>query len=314
MFKQIRNENLKIYRRSRTWVMFGILLIAVLLQATFMFSMKTKVINNDWKQQLIQQNDYIQSQLAAPQLTRESKQLLQVEFIQNKYFIEHNQPPTDYSVWKFIGDASNQIILATIFTVILAGDMLATEFTWGTIKLLLIRPISRGKIMLAKFLAVCWFGLMSILLIFISSLLIGGGLFFGVNGGSEPYFYAVPSGNVVMMSYAGYACAAFLLKAPVLLMISTIAFMLSALTRSSSLAISLSLFFLFFGEYLTTLLGKYQWEKYVLFVNMDMTHYLNGNPLVPGMSIRFSIALMAVYFALFYSIGWISFTKRDISV
>ncbi|MGV2805439.1 ABC transporter permease subunit, partial [Clostridium perfringens] len=64
-------------------------------------------------------------------------------------------------VWTvFTWTESFTIYLSTIFTVIIAADIVAGEFAGGTIKLLLIRPWSRGKILLSKFTSLILFGLL----------------------------------------------------------------------------------------------------------------------------------------------------------
>ena len=52
------------------------------------------------------------------------------------------------------------IDFAGLFTIIIAAGIVASEFNWGTIKLLLIRPIKRGKILVSKYMTVLLFGLL----------------------------------------------------------------------------------------------------------------------------------------------------------
>ncbi len=44
-----------------------------------------------------------------------------------------------------------------------------------------------------------------------------------------------------------------------------------------------------------------------------MNQYINGSPLFEGMSLGFSIAVLAVYYVLFMAIAWVFFTKRDVA-
>ncbi len=59
-------------------------------------------------------------------------------------------------------------------------------------------------------------------------------------------------------------------------MIVTMAFMISTVFRSSSLAIGLSIFIMFAGQIITLLLMRYSWGKYFLFANTDLTPVLRG--------------------------------------
>ncbi len=60
------------------------------------------------------------------------------------------------------------------------------------------------------------------------------------------------------------------------------------------------------------MLSRFNWSKYILFANTDLTQYSTGKPLVEGMTIEFSIIVLIVYFVIFNVISYIGFTKRDI--
>ena len=80
-----------------------------------------------------------------------------------------------------------------------------------------------------------------------------------------------------------YVFATYGLKLIELVMIVTLAFMISTVFRSASLAIGLSIFIMFAGQVITLLLMRYTWGKYFLFANTDLTPYLKGQPLAEGM-------------------------------
>ncbi|MFL6556648.1 MAG: ABC transporter permease, partial [Bacillus sp. (in: firmicutes)] len=82
----------------------------------------------------------------------------------------------------------------------------------------------------------------------------------------------------------------------------------------SSLAIGLSLFLLFTGAQFTLLLSlKFSWAKYILFANTNLMQYVEGAPMVEGMSMSFSVLMLLLYFALFQSLAFIVFKKRDVA-
>ena len=77
-------------------------------------------------------------------------------------------------------------------------------------------------------------------------------------------------------------------------MLATMAFMISAVFRNSSLAIGLSIFLMFTGAELTGLLAmKFEWAKYVLFANTDLMQYFEGVPMVEGMTLPFSLIMIS---------------------
>ncbi|MFB6366244.1 ABC transporter permease [Paenibacillus elgii] len=206
-------------------------------------------------------------------------------------------------VLQFMSFSASLTPLVTIFSVIVAGDSVASEFTWGTVKLLLIRPASRGKILLAKYISVLLF-IVELLLIMLIISYFTGLVLFGVSGSVSP-------DGTMPAILQGYG-----IKAVEIVMTATLAFMISTVFRSSSLAIGLSIFLMFVSGTLVTILVqlRYAWVKYLLFANTDLTPYLHGGkPVVPGMTLGFSLAVLAGYWIVFYAVSWLLFTKRDVA-
>ncbi len=202
--------------------------------------------------------------------------------------------------------------MVTLFTVIIAGDMVAGEFTWGTIKLLLIRPANRAKILLSKYLTTLLFAATLLIVMFITSLIVNGFLY-GFQSLNLPHLTVNAAGQVQEGSMLVYVFATYGLKLIELVMIVTMAFMISTVFRSSSLAIGLSIFIMFAGQIITLLLMRYSWGKYFLFANTDLTPYLEGQPLAEGMSLGFSITVLLFYFLLFIVLSWEIFRRRDVA-
>jgi ABC-2 type transport system permease protein len=68
--------------------------------------------------------------------------------------------------------AVNLITMVTIFTVIVAAESVAGEFSGGTIKMLLIRPASRSKILLSKYISIFTFAVLLLAVLFGSAFLV----------------------------------------------------------------------------------------------------------------------------------------------
>jgi ABC-2 type transport system permease protein len=60
---------------------------------------------------------------------------------------------------------------------VLAGDAISGEASTGTLRYLLVRPVSRTRVLIAKLVAVCAFILLAIVLVVITSLIVGVALF-----------------------------------------------------------------------------------------------------------------------------------------
>ncbi|WP_370223434.1 ABC transporter permease [Cytobacillus sp.] len=318
MLGLIQNEWMKIFRRPGTYVMIGLLLIMTTVAGAFIKYQEsggTVPDNTEWKRGLQTQNESYQKQLEemGEMAPREMMEQYQREIAINEYRIKNDiSPNQEYSVWGFVSDTSQLIEFAGLFTIIIAGGIVASEFTWGTIKLLLIRPIKRVKILGAKYITVILFGLMVLAVLFGYSALLGG-ILFGFPEKAIPYLYYY-NGTVTEQSMGLHLIAYYGLKSVNMLMLATMAFMISAVFRNSSLAIGLSLFLMFMGGQVTRLIAmKYDWARYSLFANTDLLQYFEGMPMVHGMTIGFSIMIIFIYFLLFQVLAFYVFNKRDVS-
>ncbi|MFD2617033.1 hypothetical protein [Terrilactibacillus laevilacticus] len=79
------------------------------------------------------------------------------------------------------------------------------------------------------------------------------------------------------------------------------------------MAIGISIFLTMGGSIIVQFLSRFDWVKYILFVNMDLHQYINGTPFQKGMTVGFSLSVHAVYYVIFVILGWLSFTKRDVA-
>ncbi|WP_037285512.1 ABC transporter permease [Saccharibacillus sacchari] len=211
----------------------------------------------------------------------------------------------DMGVWGGVGILMYFNFLPIIFSAVIAAESVASEFTGGTIKLLLIRPWSRIKILASKFIAVLLFLLAVSVAFFgigllVSYVLLGTGV-----AGSAPT--AIQAQGIWLSVI--YTMVDGLLY-------TTIAFAISAVFRSSMLALALTVIFEFMGSVVTSLVSpeKYAIGKYLLFVNMDLDQY-TGSPLgrYGVTSLSFSLTVLAVYFVAFLFIAAYVFRKRDVA-
>ncbi|MFC4597466.1 ABC transporter permease [Cohnella hongkongensis] len=253
----ILNENMKIYRRIRTWIMLGFIVLLPPLVSLAIY-------------------------LAGGE---------------------------EMSGWNMMMTESYILFsLITIFTVVVAADSVAGEFTWGTIKLLLIRPWSRSSILLSKYLSTLLFALFFTAAAFLMTML-SNALIFGMGDATLS-----SSG----LSNWEYILRFYLFQFITLIMIVTFGFTMSSAFRSGGLAIGLSISFLFAGNLITGLfaLANKAWVKYVLFMHLDLTPYIDGGsgpiPSHPT-TLGFSLAVLAAYFVIFNAVSWTVFRKRDIA-
>lgn len=240
MLNLIYNEWLKIFSRAGTWVMIGILGLTMVGFAFLANHFSAGESNSHWKQELQAQNAELKKEIKEdPSLKDGYKETITL----NDYRIEHNIPSdTGYTVWSYVTDSANFTILTGLFTIIIAAGIVANEFNWGTIKLLMIRPLSRFQILMSKYITVLLFGLLLLLILFIGSTLLGL-IFFGTGGETAANIHLIyKDGHVIEQNMMGHLATTYLSESVSALMVATMAFMLSAVFRNSSLAVGFSIF------------------------------------------------------------------------
>ncbi|OWR29017.1 hypothetical protein CDO73_16600 [Saccharibacillus sp. O23] len=180
-----------------------------------------------------------------------------------------------------------------ILSIVGTAGIIAQEHAQGTIKFLLIRSRSRGEIFAAKYAAVLLYTLM-MMLVAGAALYVSGGLAFGFGSTGEQWLNALREGAYGFVYSTVYA---------------TMAFMIGALTRSTGVAIGVGLAGTMFGG----LMVFKDFYKYVLFPNANLSVYSTMGPPLPGMSVGFSLIVLAVYMALFLAAGYTVFRRRDMA-
>lgn len=304
---------MKIYYRLRTWVMVGVLLGLIIFVAAIMHSVdRHHAGETEWRTSLEQQVSSMRETVQSGALPEGVGAELEQQIKLNEYRLEHGINPYQNTLWDWVQTLSSVGFVLTILTIVIAADMVAAEFTWGTIKMLLIRPASRMKILFSKYVATLLFALFLLMVLFLGSLAIGG-IIEGFGGIGQPDLYIGSDGQVHerVMLVKVFQTYGFLMVQ--LVMFVTLAFMISSAFRSSSMAIAFSLGLLLLGSTIVQLLSSYSWAKYILFANTDLQMYLEGRPFQEGMTMSFSIGILLAYFVLFHLISLLMFTKRDVA-
>ncbi len=312
MLKLIQNESIKIALRLRTWIMAALIVVIVLV-AAIVINAHLKP-NANWKQALLSQNAQAEATLSNPHvyLPPIDRSRIKAQVTINTYDIAHNLPPGHQDAWVFTIGSLSVGQIGVVFVTVLAGDIVAGEFASGTIKALLTQPVNRTRIILSKYVSVLLVTLAMFVLVLVSSIVIGG-IFFGFNGVGEPLVFVNVKQMVTQMTTGSYILLGYAFALISGVMIVTIAFMISAVFRSSALAIALSIITLFVGVSLVQLLSSFTWDKYILFANTDLMQYITGGPPVAGMTMGFSIVVLAVYFIVLNAVSWRVFVQRDVS-
>lgn len=309
MFKLVLNENMKLFSRASQSIM--ILILIVISVSTSIYTYKTTPQNaGDWKLQYEQKIQTASELIKNPQIPDFQKRELENQLKLDKYALSNNISPNT-SVYEQVAKQATLLSIITIMAVVVAGGIVSNEFVWGTIKLLLIRPISRSKILLSKYLASLSFALL-LVIVLLGTSFITNGFLYGFNNTINPYLYIDTRGEVSEMSMVVNVLQTYLLKSAEIIIFLTFAFMLSVVFRSNALAIGVTMLLLILGPQLTSMFVQQAWSKYVLFANTDLTVInMGSNPY--GVALPFSLTVLGSYLILFITISWVTFQKRDIT-
>ena len=223
-----------------------------------------------------------------------------------------NTATANYTFQNSIG---TYIVIIVMIVVIVAGVSISEEFNKGTVKLLLVRPYSRTKILISKLIAVFITMLITTATILLLQFIIGGIVYgFGTYMMNVVQF-DFTTNSIVTLNIFAYLGLIFICKLPIFILIGTLAFALSTLFLNSPLAVALPILGYMGSDMINMIAISYKWEwvKYFVTPNWDLSQYLfGGTPMFSGISVEFSITICAIYFVIMLVASIVSFKKRNI--
>lgn len=309
MLKLIQNEWMKLWSKKGTWVM--VILLVVMIVGVSGVGKLTEGLNNSaaWKADLQKELAQVEKELTATDLTEVEKSELiasQQEIEQNIVMsIEMGKP---ISREKIILDSYGMMSLVMLLMIIASAGIVASEFSQGTIKMLLSRPVKRWKILTSKYLTVLLFGLLLTVVTYVSSV-VGAFIFYPAGEGSS---IAFNNSEIAVTAVFGESAYLVLLAFVYVCVMATLAFMIGSVFRSSALAIGVSLFLFFTGSMIVMFLERFAVAKYILFAH-DLTQYETGYQVLASSTMPFSVMVLIGYVIVFLGISYTTFIKRDIT-
>lgn len=288
--------------------------------------------HNDWKSQLVTATK--SARLTVSELEQQAESGQEINYaaltsaqnlvLINEYRLEHNiETETSSSqnifdtrtidFWSVFGTSAQLLQIISLMIIVIAGGCVATEFSSGTIKFLLINPVKRGKILMSKYAAVISISFVMLALFYLVNAIVTT-LFFGVGDITAPYLYVV-DGTVKSMSSFLHIAWLYLLGSVDIIVMATLAFAISSLIRSSSLAIGVGVFSMLAGSTITMVLKDIlhlDWSRYIIFANTNINDIISGSSSYAHQSVGFAFAVIAVYMVVFLLTAWDGFTRREV--
>lgn len=407
LFKLIKNELIKLFKRTKTWIVFGLFIILIL--ATCVISSKNakdiaynyspegriemleqqkswaeeniksaKKRNDQWTEEDIKysqeeierldreieiqkerQNSKDDSESWKAELEDEKKNLEEAiadETVPERYkeyekkrleminiYFENNIEPIE--TWEF--NAVNYGLslmegLGMIFLIagiaIFMSDIISGESTPPTLKFLLVQPISRGKVILSKFIAVV---LTVITMICGSELITYGilGLIKGFDAAKMPAIlgtkyqwdysnieqYGSPQltaidGSGIVSTRGAEFIQSFALQVLFIIACCAFVFLISAIFKSSMISMAVSVILSVTATMLNGLVPSLSAKiGHLIFLNYGMTPNLVTGDIAtmfnnPNMTITLGVILMIATTIISYVLAHFIFKKKDILI
>lgn len=212
------------------------------------------------------------------------------------------------------------VSVVIVLSIIIAGGIVSSEFSTGTVRLLMIRPVSRWKFLLSKLMAVLIIGYTTLILS-VAFLMISSGITYGFEGFSTNVISFV-GGAIVEKNYILSIIPKLLFSSISLIFIIAFALTLSTVTRNTALSVGLTMV-MYLGSSPATLMLtglNMKWVTKTIFPYMNLSSFYGESVTVEmikqqlGLTLdpNFGAAYLLIAAAILLVISFVSFVKRDV--
>ncbi|WP_336865978.1 ABC transporter permease [Peribacillus frigoritolerans] len=321
----VQNEMMKLLAKKRL-IIIGLIVGILVLMFTYaqykqVEEQREKLGTDEWRAALQQQIIDTQNRLGSNRMLDEWREQLQVSLKQQQYYLDHDINPSEPGAATFTRMFLENAIdlFIPLLIMIVASDMVSSENSQGTIKLLLTRPVERWKILLSKYVTL----LLSVSIIVAVTALLSyllSGIVFGYQGWGAPVITGfelkgadVDVSQVRLVEQWKFLLMDLGLVWLVAVVVGTLSFMLSVLVRSTPAGMGIMLAALISGAILNNMVSSWESAKYFFMVNLKLTAYISGTaPPIEGMTLLSSVITLLVWWALALIVSFTVFTRRDV--
>ncbi|MDD4494389.1 MAG: ABC transporter permease [Eubacteriales bacterium] len=214
--------------------------------------------------------------------------------------------------WDVFTSSALGINIISVLIIIIAGSVISSEFSTGTIKYLLVNPVKRYKIFIAKYISVLSFAFLMLFIYYVFNMLLSG-IFFGFGDFGAPHLY-VSGGKVLQGSSFLFVASKYLVASVGMICMATLAFAISSVARSSALSIGLGVFLYLSGYGAVAVMSqlKLDFGRYVIFSNLELNAIAEGVSIYKGQTLTFALTIIGVYMLVFLLTAWDGFVRRDV--
>ena len=325
--KLIINEMYKFFFQKKTIAFFVV--IVCLLSFFAYVEGKNDVTNwrKDTEQRIVDMQKEVENIKNAPEQNDERKlegpgqtenmNKSMIEGFQNEikllqYRLDHDIPDHTQTPLRFVYSAVGNIAMIIIlYVIVFTADIIAGEFSGGTIRQILVKPVKRWKLFLAKFTSSVLVNIALFLFFLIAASIIGFILYSG--NSSTIYDVRMVDGEIEKINMIRHLSLELLSQIFSAVIISTITFLIATITRKSALATVVSFVVFFGGGMISEFFREYWFYKYLITQNFQLSVFLTKEWLpYEGATFGTSLFICLVYSFVFFTAGLLIFNKRDV--
>jgi ABC-2 type transport system permease protein len=318
----VENEVLKLWKRRRFRL---VLLILVGLVGTIVFAQSQSRekfgSRKDWRVDTQERVARMRNWLRQGRMPDSQKNWMQFEISRLQYHLDRDVDPEAVSGPLFTRGFANaaSYLLLHLLAIVFAADVVSSEFSQGTIKLLLTRPVSRARVLSSKLAAlILAIGLTVLVGGFVAYLF--GGLAYGYKGWGAPILsgFRQTGGTFDASAVRSVplwqdAIAVFGLAWFAATVVGVIGFLTSVLLRSTAASMGTMFAALILGTILPRLAPTWAFQKYLFPTNLPLPDYYSGSPPpIPGMTVEFSVVMLALWGIGAAIVAFVVFVRRDV--
>jgi len=321
----LENELLKLNRRRRPQLVFTLLMLFLVVaswaQKRQMDNARSESGQADWRPVVEQRIVDTERRAERRRVFVGFSRFLRFEAARLRYHLEQGMDPDAMSGPGFARGLPllASTLLFPLLVTILATDIVSSETTAGTIKMLLTRPISRQRILAAKFIAVALYTTLLIAIAALFSWLISG-CFFGWSGWQAPVLSgfrfrnaSVDLSAVRQLPLWLDTLATYGLAWASALSVGVIAVTASVLFRATAAAMGTLMAMLVAGLLVGQVASDWQPMSWFFATNLGLPQLRTGMPPpVEGMTLLQATLVLGCWCAAALTISFWVFVRRDV--
>jgi len=275
----------------------------------------------DWRVRVQERIAGMQNGLRSGRMPRTAERWSRFEIARLQYHVDRNVDPDAITGPLFVRAFANasSYLLLPLLALVFGSDIVSSEFSQGTIKILLTRPVPRAAVLASKLVALA----LAITLMVLAGAAVAyafGGVAFGFRGWGAPILtgfrltgeafnvstirsLVLWKDTILVFGLAWFAA----------LSVGALALLTSVLLRSTAAAMGTMFAALIAGTILPRVAPSWEAQKYLFVTNLPLPDYYSGSPPpIPGITVGFSVAVLSLWAAAAVLAAFAVFTRRDV--